>query len=116
YLNKFGFRTDEATHGREALEKITVAPPQAVLIEHGIPDAPVSEIVARLREHPMGSSIPIIVMTNHFDWAVGEAGAKAGPLVGLIMKPFALSAMLEELRRLLREQPPVLAVASLSVN
>ena len=116
YLNKFGFHTEEATEGRDALAKISAARPQAVLVESGLPDAPVSEIVARLREHPQGNSIPILVMTNHFDWTVGEAGVDAGPLVGLIMKPFALSAMLQELRRLLREQPPVLAVASLSMN
>lgn len=38
------------------------------------------------------------------------------PLVGVLVKPFGLSTMLQEVRRLLREQPPVVGLAPVSIT
>jgi DNA-binding response OmpR family regulator len=82
-----------------------------ILVESGLPHAPVSQIVRHLRERPSTRSIPIIVMASSLD----ASGSDDGPYVGRLVKPFALSAMLQEVRRVLREHPP-LSVGSTSGN
>jgi len=111
YLTRFGFHVDEAADGDEVLAKVHAAPPHMILVESGLPHAPVSQIVRQLRERPSTRSIPIIVMASSLD----ASGSDDGPYVGRLVKPFALSAMLQEVRRVLREHPP-LSVGSTSGN
>ncbi|SRR6266508_4848849 len=104
YLERFGFQVDEAVDAQEVLAKIDAKPPHLILIEKGLPNTPVSQLVRGLREQPHTKSIPVIIMTSDLGSTRREAEA---PLVGLLEKPFALSTMLQEIRRLLREHPPV---------
>jgi DNA-binding response OmpR family regulator len=112
YLNKFGFHVDEAATGEIALAKIATAPPHLILVESRLPGAPVSAIMCQLRDGTAAPAIPIIAMTSDADW--DSKGVVDEPLVSVIVKPFSLSTMLEEVRRLLREQPPVVALGAVA--
>jgi len=114
YLNCFGFHVDEAVDGHEALIKVDAAPPHVILVASALPKVPVAEIVKRLRAQPHTERIPVIVMAGDPEWGAG--GVAGAPLVSVLAKPFALAIMLQEVRRLLRDQPPVFDLQPVSVN
>jgi DNA-binding response OmpR family regulator len=94
-----GFGVLEADNGCCALEHIDASAAQVIVVENGLPNASVSQIVDRLRG--AGQAVPLIVMTSDLD--VVEDTAVAGlPLVAVLEKPFSLTTMLQEIRRLLR--------------
>jgi len=110
YLDRLGFCVDQAVSGREMLDKLAGAVPHLVLVESGLPFASVPEIVDRLNKTTQG--VPIIVMTSDLGSAADRVSGH--PQVTVLEKPFALSTMLEEIRRLLREHLSVPAQISLS--
>ena len=103
YLDRFGFHVEAAADGNEALAMIGARPPHVILVEAGLPHVSASRMVRRLKEQPRTKSIPVIVMTRDFD----TAGFQPSPAAAVLVKPFALSAMLHEIRRVLREQSPL---------
>jgi DNA-binding response OmpR family regulator len=112
YLTKFGFHVEQAADGNEALAKIEATPPHMILVESGLPIVPVSEIARQLRDRAGTQSIPIILMDSGPD----RGGSEDAPHAGRLVKPFALSAMLQEVRRVLREYPPVVSLRTMSKN
>jgi CheY-like chemotaxis protein len=113
YLNRFGFHVDEAADGAAAIAQISTTRPHVILIESELPNVTVSTLVSQLRDDPGTKTIPIIVMASALDVLEMEGLAEV-PLVRVLAKPFALASMLEEVRRLLREQPPMPALTSVA--
>jgi DNA-binding response OmpR family regulator len=107
YLNQLGFCVMEASGGNEALRHLEAMTPQLILIENGLPNAPVLDIARRLSES--SKTVPLIVMTSALD-DTAETVALL-PLVSVLQKPFSLATMLEEIRRLLATPSPPLADA-----
>src|SRR6266550_1039341 len=60
YLDRFGFRVEEASDGVEALALIEARLPHVILVEDGLPKMSASRIVRRLKEQPHTKSIPVI--------------------------------------------------------
>jgi two-component system phosphate regulon response regulator PhoB len=114
YLDRFGFRVDQAADGNEALASIATRPPHLILIEDGLPKVSGWRMLRRLKDQPQTRSIPVIVMTSDFD----AAGRQASQIdaAGVLVKPFALSTMLQEIRRVLREQSPSSAEPDLTTT
>jgi CheY-like chemotaxis protein len=101
YLEHFGFRVEEAGDGLEAIAKISADPPHAILVEHSLPGMPALEISRWLMQQPHLQGISLIVMTTEFE---GGANAVFPTVVSLLVKPFPLAAMLEQIRQVLRSQ------------
>lgn len=93
-----GFGVLEAGSDYCALEHIDASAAHVIVVENGLPNAPVSQIVDRLRG--AGQAVPLIVMTSDLD--VVEDTTVGLPLVAVLEKPFSLTTMLQEIRRLLR--------------
>jgi two-component system, OmpR family, copper resistance phosphate regulon response regulator CusR len=98
YLDRMGFGVIEAGNGQGALAHIDAQTADVIVIENGLPDAPVAWIVDRLRG--ASQAVPLIVMTSDLD--VVEERVAGLPLVAVLEKPFSLTTMLAEIRRLLR--------------
>ena len=98
YLERLGFGVLETGNGSGALAHIHAQSAQVVVIEHGLPDAPVSDVAHRLRA--TSPAVPLIVMTSDLD-VVGDTVTQL-PLVTVLEKPFSLMTMIDEIRRLLR--------------
>ena len=99
YLERMGFGVLEAGNGYRALEHIDASAAQVIVVENGLPNASVSQIVDRLRG--ASQAVPLLVMTSDLD--VVEDTTVAGlPLVAVLEKPFSLTTMLQEIRRMLR--------------
>jgi len=104
YLDLFNFRVEEAASGEEALAFIQTIPPQVILAELTLPGMGARELSQWLAEGLTSNPIPVIVMVSELE------GQPSQPLplnvAGVLIKPFPLATMIEEVRRVLRIRPP----------
>lgn len=97
-LERKGYRTEEASDGAEAMEKIGLSPPDLVLLDLLIPSINGWEVARRIRENPATKDIKILMLSIVSD------GKKAGEVSadGYIMKPFSMEKLLDTIESLLR--------------
>ena len=92
-----------ASTGREALATAAQRPPDAVILDLGLPDIDGTEVIVELRRW---SKAPIIVLSGR-----ASPGDKIGALdVGAddyVTKPFSMAELLARLRAVLRRDDPV---------
>ncbi len=104
YLNRLGFGILEAGDGHKAMAHIAARLADVIVIEHRLPHAPVAQVASGLRGSP---AVPIIVTTSHLD--IVEETVTGLPYVAVLEKPFSMSMMLSEIRRLLRARAALVA-------
>jgi two-component system KDP operon response regulator KdpE len=118
-LESNGYRLTEAATGQEGLRSATAEPPDAVLLDLGLPDQDGLEVLQRLREW---SSVPVIVLSARGREADRVAALDAGA-DDYLTKPFGVSELLARIRVALRHaaastssQVPIFQVGELSVD
>jgi CheY-like chemotaxis protein len=97
FLKRFNFDVAEATNGEEALQRIVASPPHVILADSSLPAMPAPRLCQWLEQSWRTRSIPVIVMTG--DYLSDEP---IPPAAGVLVKPFPLSTMLDEIRRVIR--------------
>lgn len=102
YLDRFGFAVEEAGDASEALAAVAARPPHLILLAADLPEMAGWRVIHRLREQPDTRPIPVIFMTSDFD--ADRTRWSDMPPAAVLVKPFALSTMLHEIRRVLRGQ------------
>jgi diguanylate cyclase (GGDEF)-like protein/PAS domain S-box-containing protein len=63
-LERAGFSCQEAPHGAAALERFDVVQPDIVLLDVMMPEMDGYELCARLRAHPSGTLVPVLMLTG----------------------------------------------------
>ena len=106
YLRRFNFDVTEAASSEEAMMAMLAAPPRLILAEWNLAST-LARFSLWLAPGWKTSDIPVIVIVNEF-----EPERNLPRVAGVLTKPFSLTAMLEEVRRVLREHdhllpPPV---------
>jgi len=100
-----GYHLQEATTVSEGMERATRRPPDAIILDLGLPDADGMEVIRRVRE--WNRSLPIIVLSvraRERDKIVAlDAGAD-----DFVNKPFAVGELLARLRVALRRSTAIL--------
>jgi DNA-binding response OmpR family regulator len=96
YLQQFHFDVTEAADGEQALAKIVVGRPQVILAEWNLPAMTAGRLAEWVARRPLGN-VPVIILAN-----AAEDDVVPPRAAGVLRKPFALSEMLEEVRRVLR--------------
>jgi DNA-binding response OmpR family regulator len=104
YLERFGFCVQECADGDEAIAAIGASPPHLILVEDELPKVPALRLWRWLKDHERTQAIPVILMTSEFDDR-GEQPFQ-GPTGTVLVKPFALSTMLQEVLRVFRRGAP----------
>jgi two-component system, OmpR family, response regulator MprA len=94
-----GYQVDLATDGHGALEAVTAARPDAMVLDVMMPRLDGLEVCRRLRGS--GDDLPILVLTARDAVSDRVAGLDAGA-DDYLPKPFALEELLARLRALLR--------------
>jgi len=92
-----------ASDGREALERLADAPPDALVLEVAMPELDGLEVCRRLRD--AGDRTPVLMLTARDAIDDRVAGLDAGA-DDYLVKPFALKELKARLRALLRRAGP----------
>jgi two-component system response regulator MprA len=112
-----GYEVSLAVDGPESLEEIAVRPPDAVILDIGLPVMDGLEVCRRLRN--AGNDTPVLMLTARDAINDRVQGLDAGA-DDYLVKPFALAELLARLRALLRRRPEdtgeVLQFADLSLD
>jgi two-component system, OmpR family, response regulator MprA len=94
-----GYRTELAGDGREALDALAAAPPDAVVLDVLMPGVDGLEVCRRLRA--AGDRTPVLLLTACDGVADRVCGLDAGA-DDCLVKPFALEELVARVRALLR--------------
>jgi len=97
YLERFNFAVTEAVDGEQALQRIVSAAPHVILTDWSLPSMPARRLCQWLDQSWRTRQIPVIVMISSY-----EPGEGIPPVAGILIKPFSLGSMLDEIRRVLR--------------
>jgi two-component system response regulator MprA len=99
-----GYTVDLASDGAEALEQLSNARPDALVLDVMMPRVDGLAVCRRLRS--TGDDLPVLVLTARDSVSERVAGLDAGA-DDYLAKPFALEELLARLRALLRRTAPV---------
>jgi two-component system chemotaxis response regulator CheY len=94
----------EAASGLEAIERLSVAPVDAVILDLNMPDMHGLEVLGFIRGHQSLRSIPVAILTTRGDEDSRAAAAVAGASAYLT-KPFQGATFAPAIARLLGEEP-----------
>ncbi len=112
-----GYEVSVASDGPPALEEIAIRPPDAVILDIGLPTADGLDVCRRLRA--ADDDTPVLMLTARDAINDRVQGLDAGA-DDYLVKPFALAELLARLRALLRRRPEepaeVLRFADLSLD
>lgn len=95
-------RFDEAQTGLEAIERLSVAPVDLVLLDLNMPDVHGLEVLRFVRSHHAFQEIPVVVLTTRGDEESREAALREGATLYLT-KPFAPAEFAPQVRELLEK-------------
>ncbi len=99
-LKRSGVDATGAANATDALSKVSVTPPHAVLLDMGLPDVDSYDLCRLLRERPDTHRTPIIALTG----PAPPAGSQRARDVGcnaVLVKPCSADYVLLELQRVL---------------
>lgn len=93
-------RFDQAGSGLEALERLSLAPVDLIVLDLNMPDMHGLEVLRFVREHQRYQAIPIVILTTRGDDDSRAAALLAGASAYLT-KPFTPRSLAEQARALL---------------
>jgi CheY-like chemotaxis protein len=99
YLDRFGFDVERASNGAEAVAAIERSSPSVILMEPGLPALSAIDLEKRLAADRSGAQIPIILLVG--DLSDPEVATPPFRPAGVLHKPFQLTALIAEVRRVL---------------
>ncbi len=110
YLRKEPYELSHAETGAAALERIARQPPDAILLDLGLPDMNGLEILKHVKSAELPTSV--VVITAHGSIATAVEAMRAGAY-DFLVKPFSADRLLVTLRNALERQHLARIVATL---
>lgn len=95
-----GYRTIDASDGREALEKIRKEKPDLILLDIVMPKMDGFEVLSKVKKDPKTKEIPIVMLTAQGQKVDQEKGRRLGAR-DYITKPFSPSHLLNKIEEIL---------------
>jgi two-component system phosphate regulon response regulator PhoB len=105
-LKAAGWRTVQASTGKEALSRARNDSPDLILLDLNLPDVSGTEVCRELKQDPRTGSIPVVMLTAR----IGEADRIAGFELGAddyVPKPFSVRELILRLDVVRRHNQPV---------
>lgn len=100
-LAHYGYRSDTASSGLEALRKTRQSCPDLILLDLLMPEMDGFETLKRLREDPRSQHVPIVIVTGLIDMESKVRGLAAGAN-DFLTKPFDAAELMVRTENLLR--------------
>lgn len=98
-LGSQGFTISEAINGREGEEKIKDLKPDLVLLDLLLPDVDGFEFLAKVKQDPAISSIPVIILSNLGQKEDIDKGLKLGATDFLIKAQFTPEEIVDKVKK-----------------
>ncbi|HEU4341907.1 MAG TPA: response regulator [Candidatus Binatia bacterium] len=100
YLRSGGYQISLAQNSAEGIKKASTERPDLIITDLHLPDMTAVEATERLKQDPVTSSIPIVVLTAMTvgDW---KSKALAAGVADYLTKPISLRALLNVVRKML---------------
>ncbi len=118
-LNAAGYEPIRAETGRQALAEIARKPPDAVVLDLGLPDIDGQEVLLKARQFYEG---PIIILSAR-DREIEKIDALDAGADDYVEKPFRVGELLARLRVIMRRQsrqadapPPIIHAGDLTID
>ncbi|MGE0487821.1 MAG: response regulator [Vulcanimicrobiota bacterium] len=92
------WKITQASSGEEALARVRIEAPDAILLDYHMPELDGLGTLVRLREEPAHRTIPILIYTADRHAFAGKPLPEG--LAGVIFKPFNPAALKEKLESL----------------
>ncbi len=102
-LIKEGFKVSEAIDGEEGLKKIKEEKPDLVLLDLILPGIDGFEILSRLKEESILSTIPVIILSNLGQREEIEKGLNLGAKDYLVKALFTPGEIIDKIKAYLKE-------------
>lgn len=102
-LQKEGYKVAEAVDGEEGIKKIKEEKPDLVLLDLILPEIDGFEVLRRVKEDPLLSAIPVIILSNLGQQEDVEKGMKLGAIDYLIKAHFTPGEIIEKIKNILEE-------------
>ena len=102
-LQRQGHDVNEAVNGKEALEKITTALPDLILMDLSLPEMDGWEATRRLKADSTTKDIPVIILTAHALKTDREGAFEAG-CDDYDIKPINFQRLLGKIEALLKKE------------
>ncbi|RFC62506.1 response regulator [Fulvimarina endophytica] len=97
-LKQAGYSVVEASDGREALDKATSSPVDAVITDLNMPVMDGLTFIREYRATPSSNGVPIVFLTTESDAGI-KAQAKEAGATGWMVKPFKTDQLLSVVRK-----------------
>jgi two-component system cell cycle response regulator DivK len=107
YLSHRGFRIIDAHNGHQALAKAQELLPNAVLTDLAVPGMDGFAFCRALQMSADTRAIPILAVTGHSEYLDQPDRFRQAGISQVLTKPCPPDVIADELRRLLRDAPPV---------
>ena len=95
-LREFGFDALGASNGSEALALAREHRPNLVLLDKHMPGMDGEEVIRRLRREPGLGEVPILILSGE---PMSKMDLQAMRVDGAVMKPFDVTALMEQIRK-----------------
>ena len=103
-LRRAGFRTASARDGGEALDRLRMLLPDLMILDLRMPELGGTALLELVRQRPVLARIPVLIISGFLDEEpVSDHGLN---IVGRLLKPQSLQAVLDAVRAGLARRPP----------
>jgi CheY-like chemotaxis protein len=100
YLNAVGYETSQAGNSAQGISKALIERPDLILTDLNLPDMTAIQATETLKQNPLTSAIPIVVLTATSLGEWKDKALKAG-VAEYLIKPIPPPALAEVLRRVI---------------
>jgi DNA-binding response OmpR family regulator len=101
-LKNEGYEVLEAIDGEEGLKRIKEEKPDLILLDLILPGIDGFEVLAKAKEDPDTTQIPVIILSNLGQREEVEKGLKLGAIDYLIKAHFTPGEIIEKIKNILR--------------
>jgi DNA-binding NtrC family response regulator len=98
-ISAWGYRTDTAPDGMEALEKVAAWSPGIIVSDHAMPRMTGFELLERLADHPQGIKVILLTGQGNVELAVNAMKLGAYDFIEKPVNPQRLRSMLQNAAR-----------------
>jgi len=97
FISERGFEVQTASDGLSCLVKLRWAMPMVVVLDVDLPWGGGNGVLAWLREERAASEVAVI-LTASDSHSLDSSAVSEPPVIGFLLKPFTLSALLDKVR------------------